>query len=176
MSNFDRAFAIVVGIEGALSLDPDDPGNWTGGKVGAGALKGTKFGIAAATHPDLDIANLSLDQAKALYRAEHWDKGNCDSLPWPVNLLLFEAGVNVGAGTAAKLLQQALRLPPEQVDGIVGPGTARAIGLADRAELVARFQAKLGVRYAKLPGAPDNLEGWLYREFRAEWDALTSPA
>ncbi len=41
--------------EGGLSLDPKDPGNWTGGKVGLGKLLGTKYGIAAASHPGLDV-------------------------------------------------------------------------------------------------------------------------
>jgi hypothetical protein len=58
MSDFDRIFDFVVGSEGGFTDNPADPGNWTGGKIGAGECRGTKFGISAGAHPDLDIANL----------------------------------------------------------------------------------------------------------------------
>src|SRR5271169_2536187 len=74
-----------------LSLNPNDPGNWTGGKIGLGELKGTKFGIAAASHPTLDIANLTIDQAIQLRRTEYWDVAECDTYPGPVAFLMAEA-------------------------------------------------------------------------------------
>ncbi|RYC28946.1 hypothetical protein D3273_26555 [Lichenibacterium minor] len=37
--------------EGGSSVDPRDPGNWTGGKRGRGKLVGTKYGIPASSHP-----------------------------------------------------------------------------------------------------------------------------
>jgi lysozyme family protein len=49
--------------EGGYTKNAKDPGNWTGGKVGKGILKGTKYGIAAASFPNLDIANLTKEQA-----------------------------------------------------------------------------------------------------------------
>jgi hypothetical protein len=66
MGNFDRVFDIVVGHEGGFTANPADCGNWTGGVIGTGTCRGTRFGISAAAYPDLDIANLSLDAAKAL--------------------------------------------------------------------------------------------------------------
>ena len=38
---FDEAFRRLIGHEGGYSTDRRDPGNWTGGKVGVGILKGT---------------------------------------------------------------------------------------------------------------------------------------
>ncbi len=153
MSDFDRAFVTVVGLEGGYVNNPADPGGET------------KFGISKRSYPDLDIVNLTVDQAKAIYLAKYWTPASCDSLPWPVNCLLFEVDVNTGAGTGNRLLQAALHVA---ADGIIGPGTERAAQLADRRELVARFQALLGVHYASLPGAGQFLEGWLYRAFLAE--------
>ena len=46
---FDEAFKRLIGHEGGYSTDRRDPGNWTGGRVGVGTLKGTKFGLAANT-------------------------------------------------------------------------------------------------------------------------------
>jgi lysozyme family protein len=48
---FDAAFIRLIDHEGAYSADPRDPGNWTGGRVNAGQLKGTKYGIAANIGP-----------------------------------------------------------------------------------------------------------------------------
>jgi hypothetical protein len=78
MSDFDQIFDIVVRSEGGFTDNPADPGNWTGGRVGAGACRGTKFGISARAHPELDIAGLTLDQARSLYRREYWDRINGD--------------------------------------------------------------------------------------------------
>ena len=39
---FDLSFDRVVGHEGGLSLDRNDRGNWTSGKIGVGSLNGTK--------------------------------------------------------------------------------------------------------------------------------------
>jgi len=46
---------------------PEDDSNCAGSKQGRGELKGTKYGIAAKSYPHLDIKNLTLDQAKAIY-------------------------------------------------------------------------------------------------------------
>lgn len=42
---------LTLPAEGNLSTDRNDAGNWTGGSVGVGDLKGTKFGISATTQP-----------------------------------------------------------------------------------------------------------------------------
>ena len=67
MMTFDLAFTRLIGNEGVLSMDPKDSGNWTGGKIGLGKLKGSKYGISAASYPMVDIANLTLEGAKAIY-------------------------------------------------------------------------------------------------------------
>jgi hypothetical protein len=66
--SFDQAFHRLIGHEGGYSDDRRDPGNWTKGKIGAGILKGTKYGLAANTYPNLDIKNLTLAQAKEIYK------------------------------------------------------------------------------------------------------------
>ena len=93
--------------EGGFSVDRLDPGNWTGGKVGAGALKGTKFGIAASAHPTLDIAKLTLAQASDIYWREYVLAPGFDRLSAPLLLVVFDAGVNCGPGRAARWLTAA---------------------------------------------------------------------
>jgi lysozyme family protein len=74
---FPRAFAALIGPEGDYSAVREDPGNWTGGAVGHGLRRGTKYGISAASFPTLDIQGLTLEQARAIYRALYWDRMGC---------------------------------------------------------------------------------------------------
>lgn len=157
MSDFLRGWPFYQGIEKGLVDNPNDPGGLT------------NFGISQRSYPDLDIRSLTVDQAQAVLKRDIWDVARCDFLPWPLNFLLFEADVNCGVGTGGRLLQAALGVP---VDGVIGPATIKAAGSASLPELVSRFQAKLGVRYASLANAATFLEGWLYREFLGEYQAL----
>ena len=93
--------------EGGLSTDPKDPGNWTGGKVGAGKLVGTKYGIAASAHPTLDIRNLTLAQASDIYWTEYAVKTGFTALSMPMLLEVFDAGVNCGPARARAWLALA---------------------------------------------------------------------
>ena len=124
-SNFDSMFGIVVGHEGGFTDNPADPGNWTGGAIGAGDCRGTNFGISAAAYPDLDIANLTLETAKELYRRDCWNRLAGDHLPSALALLVFDAAINNGVGRAARWLQQIAHVPQ---DGVIGPKTLDAIG------------------------------------------------
>ncbi|KVT60593.1 hypothetical protein WK55_09610 [Burkholderia ubonensis] len=161
MDTFDQAFALVVGIEGGFSTDQNDPGNWTGGKVGVGVFKGTKYGISAAAYPNLDIANLTPDDAKAIYGSDYWAACACDRVPWPLALFVFDCAVNQGVGAAKMTLQQALGVT---ADGVIGPVTLAAAQNAD-AEHVALFMASRGIRYTHSPIFPGNGLGWFKRLF-----------
>ena len=98
---FAAALAIVLAHEGGYQAMPDDPGNWTQGKIGAGELKGTKFGLSAASYPAVDIASLTAAEAAAIYRRDWWDRFGLGRLPAPVAAKLFDATVNIGIESAA---------------------------------------------------------------------------
>lgn len=121
--NFPSALADVLVHEGGFTKDRRDPGNWTGGKVGAGELKGTKKGIAAASYPHLDIKNLSDAKIAEIYEANYWRKICGDELPAGVDLSAMDYGVNSGVSRSAKDLQRVLGVT---VDGRVGPVTILA--------------------------------------------------
>ncbi len=107
--NFEIAFQRLIGHEGGYSNDRDDPGNWTGGKVGLGKLLGTKFGLAANTYPNLDIKNLTIDQAKLIYKKDWWDKLGADQLHPTIVYRLWDFAINAGKSRAVKELQQVRR-------------------------------------------------------------------
>lgn len=160
MSAFDDAFTYVVGEEGGLSMNPKDRGNWTSGIVGQGSLKGTKYGISAMAYPNEDIANLTLDRAKVLYKQDYWDKVSGDDLPPGIGLGVFDAAVNQGIGEAAILLQKAAGVT---ADGVIGRGTIAAANAADPKRLAHDFTTLRIVRYTNTNGWLDNGRGWVGR-------------
>ncbi len=124
--------------EGGFTADRRDPGNWTGGRVGAGELKGTKFGIAANTYPTYDIRNLTRPQAIAIYKRDFWERARCDRLPAVIGFQLLDGAVNSGITQATRWLQRAVGVAD---DGMIGPVTLAAITAADPNDIVLRFNA-----------------------------------
>lgn len=89
-SDFDKAFDFTMKWEGGYVNDPNDPGGET------------KYGISKRSYPDIDIKNLTKDRAKILYRQDYWEALNCHKTPWPINIVLFDFGVNLGVSRAKK--------------------------------------------------------------------------
>lgn len=124
MTTFERAFGMLLEHEGGFSCEREDPGNWTGGSVGSGVLKGTKFGISAAAYPGLDIAGITEATARSIYQRDYWERVQGDALPPPLALLVFDAAVNNGVGQAVCWLQIAAGTV---MDGKIGPQTLAAV-------------------------------------------------
>jgi lysozyme family protein len=158
--NFDQAFERLIGHEGVFSDDPKDPGNWTGGRVNVGQLKGTKYGIAANTYGDLDIKNLTLEQAKAIYYRDWWLKAGADQIDGAVVYQLWDFAVNAGMGTAQRALQRAAKVAD---DGQIGPMTIRAVRAMDVNDLLLRFNAQRLRYYTSLSTWPTYGKGWTNR-------------
>lgn len=107
--NWSRAWPIVLKIEGGLSLDPNDTGNWYKGQ-----LVGTKYGISAAVWGgQYDIPNLTKAQALEIYKRAYWDAAGCNALQWPMCLIVFDTAVNHGVGVAQQLL--GYKPKPEEI-------------------------------------------------------------
>jgi len=99
-SNWERAWPIVLKIEGGLSLDPNDSGNYYQGQ-----LVGTKYGISAAVWGgQYDIPKLTQEEALQIYRTHYWEAAGCDRLPWPMCLIHFDTAVQHGVGVANEIL------------------------------------------------------------------------
>jgi lysozyme family protein len=125
--DFDQAFELVIGSEGSYSDDRNDPGNWTGGKIGQGECKGTKYGVSAASYPDLDNQEHDLDDAKAIYERDYWSKAGCPDMSPRLAYTCFDAAVNNGVGRAVRWLQAAIGTGQ---DGSYGPQTKAALDRA----------------------------------------------
>lgn len=158
--NFDQAFHTLLGHEGGFTEDPRDPGNWTGGRVGAGELRGTKFGIAANTYPNEDIRNLTVDRAKEIYRRDFWNPVRADELPAEVRYAVFDAAVNSGVRQAARWLQRAVGV---RDDGVIGPITLGAVRATDPQVLLRRMLSARLRFMTDLPTWPTFGRGWARR-------------
>jgi len=160
MTTFDEAFDRLIGHEGGLSLDPKDPGNWTGGRVGVGENRGTKFGIASNTYPDIDIKGLTLDDAKRIYRRDWWDKIGADVLHPAIVFQMWDFAVNAGMDASKRALQYAVGVAQ---DGKVGNLTLAAVKRTELADMLLRFNAFRLRYYTSLSTWPTYGKGWTNR-------------
>lgn len=156
---FDQAFDRLIGHEKGFTDNPADPGNWTGGKCGVGQLKGTNFGLAANTYGHLDIKNLTLQDARAIYQEDFWNVIGAGTHP-AVKFQFFDAAVNHGHGNAVRMLQRAARVADDGQWGQVSQAALDAMELNDQ---LLRF---LGMRFkfwASLKKFDDFGRGWTNR-------------
>lgn len=160
MTAFDKSMEFILSHEGGMSLDPDDDGNWTGGEKGKGELKGTKYGISSASFPDLDIAALTITDAKALYFKNYWLVCKCDKLPSPLALTTMDAAVNQGTSAASRMLQEALGV---KVDGVIGPVTLNAAVNSNLKQSLPDMVAARAWRYATTKNVQRYGKTWFRR-------------
>ncbi|MGP8215785.1 MAG: glycoside hydrolase family 108 protein [Bacteroidia bacterium] len=111
--NIEKAFNILQQFEGGPKVT-----NIEGDKGGL-----TKYGISKAAHPELDIANLTEANAIEVYNKDYWQAANCDKIKPELQYLHFDTAVNMGIGSAVKILQAAAGI---SVDGAFGPATLAA--------------------------------------------------
>jgi lysozyme family protein len=93
--SFEQSVAQVLRHEGGYVNDPNDPGGET------------KYGISKKAYPNVDIKNLTIDGAKAIYKRDYWDAINADSLPPAVRYAAFDTAVNMGVGIARRFVQES---------------------------------------------------------------------
>ncbi|MBD3754234.1 MAG: secretion activator protein [Gammaproteobacteria bacterium] len=167
--NFDLAFEKVIGVEGGFQKDRRDRGNWTSGLIGKGQLKGTKFGISAMAYPDLDIENLTLEQAKDIYYRDYWTPVNGDALPVGVDYITFDTAVNHGTKPAAVLLQKAVGAVP---DGAIGPRSLKRIVAKAPEDIIVEFAVRRALAYAGMKMLNTYGLGWYRRLFKVTLAAL----
>ena len=117
LTEFEDIIEVVLHHEGGYVNDPDDPGGET------------NFGVAKRSHPDVDIANLTKEGAKEIYKEHYWDRNKVESLSEDLRHIYFDMCVNQGRGRAVKILQQAANAKGAglKVDGGMGPMTIAAM-------------------------------------------------
>ena len=117
MKSFKEIIEKVLEHEGGYVNDPKDLGGET------------KYGITKRFYPDVDIKNLTIEQATEIYKKDYWDKNKVESLPQNLWHIYFDMCVNMGKRTAVKVLQRAAvnKGRDIEVDGGLGPMTIGAL-------------------------------------------------
>lgn len=156
------ALVQTFGNEGGFQADPHDSGNYA-----HGLLKGTKYGIAAASYPNEDIRNLSIERAAAIYERDFWGASRCSE--WRSQIIAneyFDYAVNLGQGTAARIIQRAInyagyplrRIP---VDGKIGPATVARLNSIDQDLVYVNLIGLTHNRYVQVVDANPDKERYM---------------
>ncbi len=156
MADFEPAIIKTLANEGGARYT-ETPGD-TGGA--------TKFGISKRAYPQLDIAQITEEQAREIYRHDYWNVVRGDEIKSQlVAENLFDTGVNMGNGRAIKLAQMALGLKP--IDGRATPEFIAALNAVEPSRFIADFTLAKVARYVGLCNSNRSqskfLLGWLNR-------------
>jgi len=150
-NNYNISLSKVLASEGGYTNDPKDSGGPT--NFGITILDYRKYINSEGTAED--VRNMSVDQAKAIYRSKYWDALSCDTLPSGVDYTCFDYGVNSGLGRPRKALQRFKSLSGTKlIDAINDERTAFLKALA-----------------AQQPKNQKFLVGWLSRVDRVRKDS-----
>jgi lysozyme family protein len=153
--NFEIAIEGVLVNEGGYSNRASDRGGET------------KYGISKRAYPNVDIANLTLDEAKAIYCKDYWRFG--DLLYQAVANKLLDMAVNMGLGQAISLAQAACQEQGVSItrDKAWGPKTCAAINSVPENLMLNELRTEMAHFYSQIvANHPDqwvNLKGWLRR-------------
>lgn len=175
MGIFDIEVDRLLAKEGGYSNDPNDSGKETN--------YGITVGVARRCRYNGLMVNLSVAEAKRIYRIEYWDKLRLDEIAAvapKIAIELFDTGVNCGTGTAATFLQRCLnvlnRLGKDwadvKVDGDLGSQTIAALiayinlrGPQGLTVLLTALNCLQGARYIELAERREKDEtfvfGWI---------------
>lgn len=179
--NFDKAILITLKHEGGFVNDPVDPGgatNWgmsirflindAGDGDGDGWLDGD---IDHDGDIDVDdIKNMTVEQARKLYRIHFWDKYHYDTIhDFTVAARAFDMTVNMGPRQTGKIIQRALNELGNNlvVDGKIGKNTFATINCTNSEMLMSEIRQAHAQFYLDLIKAKPKFEkyrkGWLRR-------------
>ena len=111
--SFETVVHMVLEHEGGYVNHPSDPGGET------------KYGISKRAYPDVNIAELTEEDAASIYKRDYWDRIKGDDLPAGVACVVMDYAVNSGISRASKALQSVCGI--SNGDKIIGPATLNAV-------------------------------------------------
>lgn len=156
ITNFDFTMKNLLADEGGYVNDSNDAGGET------------KYGISKRAYPNEDIASLTEDRARFLYRRDYWDRFKGDAIISAEKAsAIMSACVNFGVGAGVKLVQIAIG---SKQDGIMGSNTIRQVNDMDPDKFLAMFSLAMIARYTEIckrkPSQMKFLIGWIARALR----------
>lgn len=150
MADFNTAVDELLLQEGGYVNDPTDHGGET------------KYGISKKSFPHVDIASLTVEEAKNIYRQVYWRFEGVDSQEVANKLLSMT--VQFGTSRAVRLLQDILRVSN---DGKFGPRTLAATNSMWPSMLLQELRIACAIRYAEIVAHDTSqlkfIKGWMRR-------------
>lgn len=146
--NFDIALDRLMDHEGGYVNDPNDPGGET------------KWGVSKRSYPDLDIKNLSKEDAKVIFRRDFWDRINGDKVHDGVAWQLADFAYHSGPETAVRYYQRALGVADDGRWGPVSMKAAETMSESDQIQLIVAERLDFMTR---LRNWPNHGRGWARR-------------
>jgi lysozyme family protein len=156
MADFNKAIVTTLAREGGAKFT-DDPSDRGGA---------TKYGISQRAYPDVDIRNLTEQQAREIYKRDYWDRIRSDDIQsQEIAEHIFDTCVNMGVKTGSRMTQAVLGIDP--ADGIIGSESLAVINKADPMWFVSTFTIAKIARYAHICNRDRSqskyLLGWVNR-------------
>jgi lysozyme family protein len=174
MSLFQLAIPTTLRREGGYVNNPNDPGGATKYGVSLRWLKAKGLipeielmeNHPGSDTPLADVQQMTVDIATSFYQKYWWLPAYEEITSQAVATKVFDTAVNVGAGRAARFLQQASGVIQ---DGDIGPATLAAVNEMPSLGLIIRFQDIQAQFYRNVvlahPSEAGFLSGWLARAY-----------
>lgn len=167
--NFDQFFPTLLKHEGGFVDNPNDPGGATNKGITLRTFQNFADHLLGIEPSLKNLEALTDDQAKAIYKAQYWDKIRADQFPsYNLAVFTFDFYVNAG-GNGVKVLQQTLKDLGQNVDvdGVIGSGTVKSVCSVDIQALYKGYKEGRRAYYKGLaeknPKFNTFLKGWLAR-------------
>ena len=141
MADFDRAITFVLAQEGGYVNDPNDPGGET------------NFGISKRAYPDVDIAGLTAEAAKGIYKRDYWDVLLLDSRSYADAVAILDTAVNMGVSRVREFM------------GVIPAGN----------NFVTKLLAERIYTYSTFKAWPNYGHGWIARVLRCAIEGQRGP-
>lgn len=153
----DEMIEGIIRREGGYSNDPNDPGGET------------HWGISKRSYPNLNIKDLTLEQAKSIYRKDYYFASQCNLLPQKLQEIFLDMTALHGKSGATQILQKAINgvvSPNIQVDGILGRMTISSASKVELTQLRAYRIKDLAEKVVNNPTLEKYWYGWYIRATR----------
>jgi lysozyme family protein len=146
-------------VKGSKERIPEDV-TWEDVPGDSGGV--TKWGVDQSSHRGVDIKNLSLADAEAIYYKE-WEEHKCNLLPTPIAEVVFDTFTT--GGHPIVWLQEVLGVT---VDAALGPNTLGEAAKSDPLNTANSFLVKRDQYFTSLADSVSHdrkfLAGWLNRD------------
>jgi lysozyme family protein len=175
--NFRACLDFVLEHEGGYVDHPDDPGGATNLGITIATLKRWRGRAVSKA----EVRALTRQEAAKIYHALYWTPAGCGDLPAGIDLLVFDAAVNMGIEPSLNFVRAQLGLPlavrdrhkifrgaPKLMRPALRAALVQAAAQACRPALILGVCQRRNAYYRGLKTFGTFGKGWLRRTARAQ--------